>query len=1329
MQHIVIRVTPGGQNTGLESGREFTRGWYMKSLSRALKLCLPGILLALAACSSGGSANYPITVGGSINGLATGTELQLELDGASTTTVRSNGPFSFPIAMPIGATYVVTVSGQPVGQSCEVWNGTGTVGASPVSSLFVTCTAVDRTVSGTVTGLLAGRSLVLADNGANATTVSADGTFTFSNPVAGGTNYAVSVLTQPAGQSCSVTDGTGTMGSDDVANVVVDCSDGKYNIAVAVTGLAAGGLTLEDNGGSPLAISANGTFNFNQPVASGSGYAVTIASQPLGQTCTVNNGTGTVQSSNVTNIGVVCVSNLYQVGGTLAGLLAGRSIVLEDNGGSSTVVTANGPFVFATPVASGSGYSVIILTQPVGQTCSVAMGSGTVAGANVSSVAVNCSDNVYDVQVTASGLLGGRSLVLQNNGADNLTIAANNTYDFNTPVASGSAYAVTVLTQPQGETCSVSNGTGTVGGANVTGIDVVCTPNAYSIGGSVSGLLNGNSVVLLDNGGNSTTVSGNHAYTFSTAIASGSGYAVTVSSQPVGQNCSVSNGTGTVLSANVTNVAISCSDNDYNVQAMVSGLLSGNSLVLLDNGGDALTVTANGGPYGFATPVASGSPYDVTVQSVTAGQTCSVANGSGTIAGGNVTATVSCTADDYSIGGSVTGLLSGRSIILADNGTNPTTVSSNTTFTFSTAIASGSGYAVTVSTLPVGQSCSVANGSGTVAAANVTNVVINCTDNTYDIGGTVTGLTGSGLVLEDNGGDNLPLAPGGGSFSYTFATPIAAGSPYAVTVLDQPAGQYCTVSNGTGTVAGSAVTNANVNCVNTYSVGGTLSGLTTGSLVLQDNHGSNLTLTVNGSFSFTTPVADGSTYDVTVLTQPAGQDCTVTGGSGTVGAGNVTTVSVICAGAWTWMSGANTQGSAGTLGTEYTPSPNNAPSARYASVTWTDSAGNLWLYGGAGYDSGGHNVYFSDLWEYSIGTGWAWMGGLAATNAAGVYGMLGTPASTNAPGSRSSAMSWTDSSGNLWLFGGYGYDVNGSLGNLNDLWEFNATSREWTWVGGSNTENAYGLYGTLGSASLSNMPGARNSALSWTDSAGNFWLFGGNGQAQSGTGGELNDLWMFNPTLGWAWISGSNGLDQVGSYGARGTPGAGNVPGARQFSSGWIDTANNLWVFGGQGYDSSGHLGTMNDLWLYNPTAQTWTWVSGSSTIAALAVYGTLGVPAAGNVPGARDNADAWIDSSGDLWLFGGFAYNSTGTQGTVDDLWKYDPTANRWTWVAGSSVADVKGVYGTKGTAAASNEPGARNSASAWTNHAGGFWVFGGQGFDSTDAGGLLNDLWEYVP
>ena len=1302
----------------------------MNYLSRCVKTYLLCALSVLAAaCGNGAAAVYPITVGGNINGLGPGTKMQLQIDGTSTITVAANGPFSFPIAMPLGANYVVTISGQPVGQSCEVWNGSGTVGATAVSSVFVTCTASDQTVSGTVSGLLAGRSLVIQNNGGNSTTVSANGGFTFSNTVAGGSNYGVTVLTQPAGQSCAVTNGTGTMGSSDVSDVAINCSDGMYNVAVTVSGLAAAGLALRDNGGSPLSIASNGTYNFNQPVASGSGYAVTVASEPLGQSCSVSNGTGTVESGNVTNIAVGCVSNSYQISGTLTGLLGGRSIVLQDNGGNSTTVSANGAFTFSTPVASGAGYAVTIFSQPLGQICSVAMGSGTVAGANVSSVAVNCSDNTYDIQVAASGILRS-GLTLQDNGTDNLSIGANGSYDFSTPLASGSAYSVTVLAPPPGESCTVSNGSGSVVGATVTGIGVACTPNYYSIAGTVSGLLHGNSVVLQDNGGNSTTVSGNLSYTFSTQIASGAGYAVTVSTQPPGQNCSVTNGSGTVVSANVSGVTVNCTDNNYNVLATVVGLLSGSSIVLQDNGGDNLSLTSSDGSTvssTFATPVAAGSSYGVTILSAPPGETCTVSNGSGTIGSSNVTATVNCTPINYSIGGSVSGLISGRSIVLEDNGGNATTVSSNTTFTFSTKVASGSGYAVSISTQPVGQSCSVSNSSGTVAAANVTNVGVSCTDNDYNIGVSVSHLTGAGLVLEDNGGDNLPVAANGGStVTSTFATPVASGSPYDVTVLTQPSGQICSVTLGSGTVAGANVV-VSVSCADTYTVGGTLSGLTAGSIVLQDNHANDLTLSANGTFMFTTPLAQGTTYDVTVSTQPAGQVCTLSGASGTVGAGNVTTVDVICAGAWTWMSGPKTAGGTAVYGTQGTPSLSNTPGNRYSSLTWSDATGNLWLFGGASYDSHGNNVYFNDLWKYNPVTGWAWISGSASTNVSGVYGTQGTPAAGNVPGSRSSPVSWTDSGGKLWLFGGYGYDSAGNLGNLNDLWEFNPTTSSWTWIGGSNTQNAYGVYGTQGSASLGNVPGARNSAVSWTDGSGNFWLFSGNGQAQSGTGGSLNDLWMFNSTLGWTWVSGSNGLDAIGSYGAPGDPA--NVPGARTLSSAWIDGSSNLWVFGGQGYDSAGHFGYMNDLWQYNPTAGTWTWESGSSKVAALAVYGTKGVASAGNVPGARGYSNAWIDTSGNLWLFGGYSYNATGTQGIVDDLWMYSRGAATWTWVGGSSTADVAGVYGTVRQTAATSVPGARYSASAWTDSSGNFWLFGGEGFDSNDSGGVLNDLWEYVP
>jgi N-acetylneuraminic acid mutarotase len=107
-----------------------------------------------------------------------------------------------------------------------------------------------------------------------------------------------------------------------------------------------------------------------------------------------------------------------------------------------------------------------------------------------------------------------------------------------------------------------------------------------------------------------------------------------------------------------------------------------------------------------------------------------------------------------------------------------------------------------------------------------------------------------------------------------------------------------------------------------------------------------------------------------------------------------------------------------------------------------------------------------------------------------------------------------DSSGNFWLFGGFDYDGGTTNQYLNDLWEFSPTTREWTWVGGSETGEAKGVYGTLGTPSASNVPGARGSegiAVTWTDSSGNFWLFGGEGYDSTGTLGELNDLWRYQP--------------------------------------------------------------------------------------------------------------------------------------------------------------------------------------------------------------------------
>ena len=452
---------------------------------------------------------------------------------------------------------------------------------------------------------------------------------------------------------------------------------------------------------------------------------------------------------------------------------------------------------------------------------------------------------------------------------------------------------------------------------------------------------------------------------------------------------------------------------------------------------------------------------------------------------------------------------------------------------------------------------------------------------------------------------------------------------------------------------------------------------------------------------------------------------------------------------WTWINGGEVVNQNGEFGILGTASAGNIPGSRDGSADWTDSAGNLWLFGGKGYDSLGAKGALNDMWKYnSTANEWTWISGSISANKPGVYGQLAVGAFTNLPGSRSGPVSWTDSSGNLWLFGGTGLDASGTSGELNDLWMFNPASSVWTWMGGSSTVGAKGgqpgVYGTLGTAAVGNLPGSRDSAASWTDQSGNFWLFGGIGFDSNGNKGQLNDLWEFNPAANqWTWIAGHPTLNTAGGrfgiYGIKGTPAAANAPGGRHSASTWIDINGNFWLFGGGGFGASGSGGKLDDLWEFNPTTNQWTWMGGPQTAGPTnlqpGVYGTQGIAAAGNFPGGRYEAASWVDKSGNFWLLGGEGFDSKGTAGSLNDLWVFNPSTNQWMWIGGSSTVasygGQRGVYGyeTKGKPTLTNIPGSRSSSATWTDPTGKLWLFGGLGDDVDGTFDLLNDLWQFQP
>ncbi len=361
-------------------------------------------------------------------------------------------------------------------------------------------------------------------------------------------------------------------------NIFFDISDadfqippatGSYSIGGVVSGLVGSGLVIALNG-TPRNVAANGAYTFADALPGGSAYAVTIQQQPAlpAQTCTVSNPGGTVGTANVTNVGISCTTAAipaYTVGGTISQLY-GSGLSLQLNGDTPVVFGSNGPYTFPA-LPDGSPYRVRIVSQPQSpaQTCTVSHAAGTVDGAPVDNVDVSCTGGspTHTIGGNVSGL-GGAGLVLSlNGGVETLPVGADGPFIFATALAAGAAYEVLVQAQPEGQTCSVANGSGIMPDADVTHVEVSCAalPPAHSVGGSLVGVDSAGLVLALNDGAQTLTVAaGATSFVFATPLAEGSPYAVTVQTQPAGLYCIPRDHVGVVGSADVTSVIVDCTD-------------------------------------------------------------------------------------------------------------------------------------------------------------------------------------------------------------------------------------------------------------------------------------------------------------------------------------------------------------------------------------------------------------------------------------------------------------------------------------------------------------------------------------------------------------------------------------------------------------------------------------------------------------------------------------------------------------------------------------------------------------------------------------------------
>ncbi len=397
------------------------------------------------------------------------------------------------------------------------------------------------TVGGTLQGLSG--QLVLLNNGADALELSADGAFSFSEGLPSRAIYDVSLASSPEAQDCRVMNGRGIIGEDDVHTVYVVCSTRAYTLGGEVSGLS--GVLGLANGDELLLVGREGPFSFPRPIADLSSYDVVVASQPRGEVCSVTGGTGIIMGADALGVAVSCVTLTFLLGGSASGVT--EPVLLHD-GLESLELTSDGDFTFVTPLSYGTAY-LIEVEAPASLACTLSGAAGVMDAADSFDVGLSC-EPLFRVAGSVTGLSGSLALAF---GDELLELSGDGPFAFTTRLLDGTAFEVSIAGQPASQACSLTGGSGAIGGSDAV-LAVSCV-DAHGVHGSVTGLASG--ILALTLGQEVIELDGDGAFEFSALVAEGEPYLVEVGRHPAGRLCEIDGAAGDMGEADVA-VSVEC---------------------------------------------------------------------------------------------------------------------------------------------------------------------------------------------------------------------------------------------------------------------------------------------------------------------------------------------------------------------------------------------------------------------------------------------------------------------------------------------------------------------------------------------------------------------------------------------------------------------------------------------------------------------------------------------------------------------------------------------------------------------------------------------------